>query len=104
MKESQIARNISATFTSIPALLFAAFSLTAFRGEYFWLPYALVSVVFLIASALLGVFLPLRLGNTRLNRFFPVCRSRDQASQKLEVAGSVRFDALEHRLLVLRCL
>jgi hypothetical protein len=68
VKESQITRNISATFTTIPALLFAAFSLTTFRGEYFWLTYALMSVVFLTASALLGLFLPTRLQGSRLGR------------------------------------
>jgi hypothetical protein len=61
-------RNYSAIFSVIPALILAAFSLTTFRGEYFWLPYALVSVVFITASALLGLFLPARLHGSRLNR------------------------------------
>ena len=68
MKESQIARNISAAFTTLPALLFAAFSIITSRGEYFWLTYALMSVVFLTASALLGLFLPTHLHHIRLNQ------------------------------------
>ena len=61
-------RNYSALFSVIPALIFAAYSLTASRGEYFWLPYALMSVVFITASILLGFYLPPHLQGSRLNR------------------------------------
>lgn len=61
-------RLLSSIFTSIPALLFAACTLTLFRGEYFWATYGLMSIFFIGASLFFGLVLPSLFHDSRVSQ------------------------------------
>ena len=58
-------RLISALFIAIPAVIFGFLSFFLFRGEYFWMTYVLVAIVFIGASILIGAIFPYNLLSNR---------------------------------------
>ena len=53
-----IFRFITGVFTALPAFLFGACAIILFRDEYYWTAYAIMSLIFISVSVILGLILP----------------------------------------------
>jgi hypothetical protein len=60
-------RSTSAIFVAIPAFIFAALSFSVLRNEYFWMTYVVTSIVFVVASLVIGVTFPHNLLGSRIH-------------------------------------
>jgi hypothetical protein len=60
-------RLASAMFVAIPAFIFAALSFLLLRNEYFWMTYVVTSIVFVVASLVIGVTFPHKLLGSRIH-------------------------------------
>ena len=58
-----IFRSITGVFTALPAFLFGACAIVLFRDEYYWPIYAIMSLIFIGVSGMLGLKLPTRIHN-----------------------------------------
>jgi hypothetical protein len=52
---------LNSLFSALPAFLFGVLVLTLSRDEYYWLTYAIMSLVFISASVILGLILPTKM-------------------------------------------